>query len=142
MIFRDVGLRGRFCALCLLLLLGALPASAQNLPDSFQILLQKQMNVSDANLASLERGAAVTKLLKTGAKKEIAALGIVHVNAPGDLFIDKFRNIADFKKSTGVLQSGKFSNPPRLADLKGLTLDPGCLEVVKNCKTGDCDMKM
>jgi hypothetical protein len=142
MTFRDVALRGRFCALCLLLLLGALPASAQNLPDSFQILLQKQLSISDANLASLERGVAVTKLLKTTAKKEIAALGIVRVNAPGDLFIDKFRNIADFKKSAAVLQIGKFSNPPRLADLKGLSLDPGCLEALKNCKTGDCDIKM
>jgi hypothetical protein len=104
--------------------------------------LQKQLNVSDANLVSLERGEVVTKLLKTKANKEVAALGIVRVNAPGDLFLDKFRNIADFKKSAAVLQIGKFSNPPRLADLKGLTLDPCCLEAIKNCKTGDCDMKM
>lgn len=142
MSFRALALPCRFCAIWLLLLSGALPAKAQNLPERFQNLLRKQMNVSEANLASLERGEAVTKLLKTSAKKETAALGIVRVNAPGDIFIDKFRDTADFKKSAAVLQIGKFSNPPRLADLNGLTLDPSCLEAIKNCKIGDCDMKM
>ena len=140
--FRAVALPRRFCVIWLLLLLGVLPARAQNLPERFQNLLQKQMNVSEANLASLERGEAVTKLLKTGAKKEIAALGVMRVDAPGDLFIGKFRDIVDFKKSAAVLQIGKFGDPPRLADLNDLTLDPCCLEAIKNCKTGDCDMKM
>lgn len=140
--FRAATLPGRFYALWLPILLGALSTGAQNLPDRFKNLLQTQMNVSEATLASLERGEAVTKLLKTRAKKEIAALGILRVNAPCDLFIDRFRDIADFKKSATVLQIGKFSNPPSLADLNGLTLDPCCLEAIKNCKSGDCDMKM
>ncbi len=140
--FRAVVLSRRFCAIWLLFLIGALPAGAQNLPEKFQNLLQTQMNISEANLASLERGEAVTKLLKTRAKKEIAAFGILRVNAPGDLFIEKFRDIADFKKSATVLQIGKFSNPPSLADLNGLTLDPCCLEAIRNCTSGDCDMKM
>ena len=140
--FRAVVLPRRFCTLWLLLLLGAFPARAQNLPERFQNLLQKQMDITEAHLASLEQGQAITRLLKSGAKKEVAALGIVRVNAPGDLFLNKFRNIADFKKSAAVLQIGKFSNPPRLADLDGLTLDPCCLEAIKTCKTGACDMKM
>ena len=140
--FRAIALPHRFCAIGLLPLLGALAASAQNLPERFQNLLQNQMNVSEANLVSLERGEAVTKLLQTRARKEIAALGIVRVHAPGDLFIDKFSDIAEFKKSAAVLQIGKFSNPPRLADLNGCTLDPCCLEAIKYCKSGACDMKM
>lgn len=139
--FRAVALLPRFC-IWLVLLIGAFTASAQNLPERFQDLLRKQMNVSEANLASLEHGEAVTKLLKTPAKKEIAALGIVRVNATADLFVNKFREIADFKKSAAVLQIGKFSNPPRLTDLRGLTLDPCCLEAIKYCQIGDCDMKM
>ena len=83
--FRAVALPRRFCAIWLLFLLGTLTARAQNLPENFQNLLQKQMNVSAANLASLERGEAITKLLKTKAKKEVAALGIVRVKAPADV---------------------------------------------------------
>jgi hypothetical protein len=41
-----------------------------------------------------------------------------------------------------VAQIGKFSNPPRLEDLKSLTLDPCCLSAIKNCETGDCDTQM
>jgi hypothetical protein len=126
----------------MLLSLGILPAKAQNLPDRFQNLLQKQLNVSEANLLSLERGEPLTKLLPTKVKKEVAAIGIVRVNAPSELFLNKFRNIAEFKKSAAVLQIGKFSNPPRLADLKELTLDACCLEAIKNCTIGNCDMKL
>ena len=142
MSFRAEALPRRVFAIWLLFLLAALPVRAQNLPERLQNLLQNQMNVTEANLASLERGEVITRLLKTKAKKEVAALGIVRVNAPGALFVDKFRDIAAFKRSPAVLQIGKFSNPPRLADLKGLTLDPCCLETLTKCKTGDCDIKV
>jgi hypothetical protein len=133
---------GRFSAVSLFLLLCALPTRAQNLPGWFQELLQKQINVTQDNLAGLERGGAVTRMLKTREKKEVAALGLVRVDISGDLFVEKFRDIVNFKKSAAVLQIGKFSIAPRLEDLKDLTLDPCCLKAIKNCEPGKCGMKM
>ena len=142
MYYCFAGLFGRFCVVSLFLLLCALPTSAQNLPGWFQELLQKQINVTEDNLARLERGEAVARILRTNDKKEVAALGLVCVNASGDLFVEKFRDIVNFKKSAAVLQIGKFSQVPRLEDLKDLTLDPCCLKAIKNCETGKCGMKM
>ncbi len=142
MYFRIAALSARLCSVSLLLSLCALPTRAQNLPEWFQQLLQKHIQVTAEDIAGLERGEAIARVLKTTVKKEIAAVGIVRVDTSGDAFIEKFRDIAEFKKSPSVEQIGKFSNPPRLEDLKGLTLDPCCLNAIKSCETGECDMQM
>ena len=142
MYYCFAALFSRFSSVSLFLLLFALPTGAQNLPERFQELLQKQINVTEDNLARLERGEAIARILRTKEKKEIAALGLVRVNASRDLFVEIFRDIVNFKKSPAVLQIGKFSKVPRLEDLNGLTLDPCCLKAIKNCETGKCGMKM
>ncbi len=141
MYYRIAALSAGLCAVSLLLFC-ALSARAQNLPERFQQLLQKHIHVTPDDIAGLERGEAIVKVLKTTVKKEIAAAGIVCIDISGDAFIEKFRDIAEFKKSAAVAQIGKLSNPPRLEDLKNLTLDPCCLEAIKKCETGDCDMQM
>lgn len=139
---RTAVLSGLFAVLLLLLLLLAPATRAQDFPGWFQELLQKRLEVTEESLARLERGETVTRVLKTKEKKEIAALGIVRVDVSADLFIHRFRDIVRFKKSSSVLQIGKFSNPPRLEDLNGLTLDPCCLDAIKNCEAGRCTMQM
>lgn len=139
---RSAVLSGRLCAVSLLLLLVAPDTRAQDLPGWFQELLQKRLEVTEESLAGLERGEIVTKVLRTKEKKEIAAAGVVRVDASAEVFIHRFRDIVRFKKSSSVLQVGKFSNPPRLEDLNGLTLAPCCLEAIKNCEPGRSTMQM
>ena len=139
---RVAVLSSRLFAVWLLLLLFVPATKAQDLPGWFQELLQKRLNVTEENLASLEHGETITRVLRTKEKKEIVALGIVRVEASAELFIHGFRDIVDFKKSSSVLQIGKFSNPPRLEDLNGLRLDRCCLDAIKNCEAGKCDMQM
>lgn len=126
----------------LLLLFVAHATSAQELPGWFQELLQERLKVTEEHLANLVHGEPVSKVLRTKEKREIAALGIVRVEASAELFIHGLREIVDFKRSPSVLQIGKFSNPPRLEDLNGLTLDRCCLDAIKNCEAGQCAMQI
>jgi len=126
----------------LLLLFFVHGAMAQELPGWFQELLQERLKVTQENFASLADGEPVTRVLRTREKREISALGIVRVEASAELFIHGLRDIADFKKSSSVLQIGKFSNPPRLEDLNGLTLDRCCLDAIKDCETRQCAMQI
>ena len=139
---RVIMLSSRLFAVWLLLLPFAPATRGQDLPGWFQEFLQERIKLTDENLASLERGDPVTRVLKTKDKKEIAALGIVRVDASAELFVRGLRDIVNFKKSSSVPQIGKFSNPPRLEDLKGLTLDQCCLDAIKNCESGQCSMQM
>ena len=66
----------------------------------------------------------------------------MRLDIPSDFFIEKVRDIVNFKKSDNVLQIGKFSNPPRLEDLADLTLDPVDIEAIRRCRVNSCDVKM
>ncbi|MGH9827864.1 MAG: hypothetical protein ACREDR_31985, partial [Blastocatellia bacterium] len=122
-----------------------LPApSIESLPSSegLRPFLVDQIGFSEDDLNSMETGQTVVRILKAADRSEIAAFGIVRLNASKDLFLQKFRDIVNFKKSPEVVGSGKFSVPPTLRDLRGLEIDPDDIEALKNCQPGDCDVKL
>ncbi len=53
-----------------------------------------------------------------------------------DFFVERVRDIINFKKSENVLQIGNFSNPPRLEDLAELTLDQVDIDAIEECRVG------
>ena len=121
--------------------LQAMPFAQTPLPEP-QTFLRKQLAVTTAELGALETGQIIVRLPKTSETREVAALAIMRLDIPADFFIERVRDIVNFKKSDNVLQIGKFSNPPGLEDLAGLTLDPVDIEAVRRCKVNSCDVKM
>ncbi len=133
-LLRKIGARALVC----LLALGPAVLGAVEEPHAF---LQKHVGFSKSDLSALERGEPVAKVLDAKEPTEIEAFGAIGVNVPMELFVEKIRGIADFKKSKEVLQIGKFHNPPCLEDLEALTLDPDEILLLKNCIVGSCKMK-
>jgi hypothetical protein len=56
--------------------------------------------------------------------------------------VERYRDVVSFEKGTGVLQVGRFSEPPRVEDVSSLTVDQGDIEEVQKCQPGDCAIKM
>ena len=108
-------------------------------PESF---LRRGVGVTSYELGNLEKGEIVVKLPRTPEVREVAVFAIMRMDVPADFFIDKVRDIVTFKKSENVLQIGKFSDPPKLEDLAGLTLDPVDIEGIKRCRVNRCEVKM
>ncbi len=130
-----------FC-FCLLLVLFPRDNSATELPGDARAFLKKYWKLTDAEIKSTESGDVVAKTLSTKRSSEIAVLGIVRLNAAPELLVKKFQDIVTFKKSESVLQIGKFSSEPAIADLKSLTLDQSDLDSLRRCKAGDCALKL
>jgi len=107
-----------------------------------QTFLRKQLGFTTQDLGKLENGQILVTLPKTPETREVAAFAIMRLDVPADFFLDKVRDIVTFKNSDNVLQIGKFSNPPRLADLAGLTLDSVDIEALRRCRVTNCDVKM
>jgi hypothetical protein len=116
-----------------------LAQSAEPEPDTF---LRKQLAFSSHELSTLEKRQIIVELPKTPQAREIAFFAIMRLDVPGDFLIARMRDIINFKKSDNVLQIGKFSNPPRLEDLAGLTLDQVDIDAIKRCRVKSCDLKM
>ena len=130
------------CAALALIAFAIAPGRAQDPPREPEAFLRKYIHFSDSELTAVQRGEVVTKLVDTANKRELAIFGVVRLAVPKDYFVTKVRDIVWYKQNTGVLQIGKFSDPPQLGDLAGLTIDAGDLKALKTCKVGSCGVRM
>jgi hypothetical protein len=84
----------------------------------------------------------VAKILATSSPIEVAILGAIRVNTTAEGFLQKYRDIAAFKKSKEVIQIGKFGDPPRREDIQALVIDLPEANSLKDCAVGSCSMKL
>jgi hypothetical protein len=102
----------------------------------------RQVGLPEAELSKAEAGRVVAKGLPTKEQREVAVAGLAYVQAPLDDFVTAFRDIASFKRSENVLEIAQFSDPPRMEDTSGLTLEPDDIDALRTCKVGDCDLRL
>jgi hypothetical protein len=126
-------------ALALVLPSTAVGGAGDREPHAF---LQRHAAFAGADLEDLDGGSVVTKTLDPSDPREVAVLGVARVAVPGAYFLARVRDIARFKRGDAVLQIGKFSAKPRLADLAGLKLEPADLKALEKCEVGDCGMRL
>ena len=128
--------------LCLLYLFWPPSLEAQPAVEELRPFLVKYAHFSRADFANLDRGRAVAKALDSTHPAELAVVGVVRLNVPSMFFLERFRDIAAFKKSEEVLQIGKFQMPPRPVDIEALTLDSDDLDALRKCKPGNCGLRL
>ena len=97
--------------------------------------------VSVDDRRQLDRGEAIARVV-SGSDREIAVFAAVRVDIDGDRLVAWTRHIAELKKSPYVLAIGRFSAPPRIEDLEGLTLEDEDLSAIRRCRPGDCGLKL
>jgi len=125
------------CAMVALCFSAALAATA---PDPFA-WLQPAVTIDGASRTRLDRGEAVVKVLPA-ADGEIGIFMAARLNAEAEMLAGWVNAIARLKKSPYVLMVRRFSNPPGLDDLNGLTLDDGDLDAIRDCRPGNCALKL
>jgi hypothetical protein len=115
--------------------------SAQEQPA--RLFLRKTVGLSDAQVAAVEAGQVVTKQLPASDKPEIVAFGAVRLRGDRAAFVRQLRrDLGGAKRGGSILEIGRFSDPPSVADLASLTLDDGDFEAAQKCKPGDCAIKL
>ena len=73
---------------------------------------------------------------------EVATLGIVRIKAAPAIYVERLVDIVNFKRTGGVLQVGTFSSPPQPADVAALTVDERDLKRLRDCRVGDCGIRL
>jgi hypothetical protein len=110
-------------------------------PDDPFVFWRASVVVTDADRRQLDRGEPLARILP-GHGKEIAVFAALPANVDGDRLVAWVRQIADLKKSAYVQAIARFSDPPRLEDLAGLTLDDRDLTAIPQCEPGACGLKL
>jgi hypothetical protein len=125
---------------CLLVVLAPVVAPAQEPPP--RPFLRKVVQLDDAQLAAIEKGEVVTKILPTTDKPEIAAFGIVKTAGTVDQLLTLAVDVQKFRQVPQIPEMGYFSSPATLENLKGLDHPPDDINALKKCKPGSCDVKL
>jgi hypothetical protein len=124
-------------AIVALFLPAALAATA---PDPFG-WLQPAVTIDGAARSRLDRGEVIVRVLPAS-DGEIGIFAAAQLNADAERLAGWVNAIARLKKSPYVLMARRFSDPPGLDDLEGLTLDEGDLAAIRDCRPGNCELKL
>lgn len=122
--------------------IAAVPAIAQTTAVDFRKFLTDKAGFSVEDLDVVDKGEIVVKMLPVTDKQEVAVLGIVRVNISGDLGSDAFAESLSQRKDSSFKGGGKFSSPPRAADLKDLKNEDRDFKELQKCVVGKCDLNL
>jgi hypothetical protein len=110
-------------------------------PDLRKALTERTAFSAD-QIAALERGEMVIKLIPSNDRREVAVSGVLALPSDPETALKAFQLSASQLKQESILQSGKFSNPPRVDDLESLMLSDRDIVDLKMCTVGDCKLKL
>jgi hypothetical protein len=96
---------------------------AQTSIEEFRTVLDDKAGFTADDFSTLERGEMVIKLLPV-IKREVAVCGVVRLQAPARVIAKAFQDNMTQQNGKSILATGKFSNPPTLADLETDAREP------------------
>ena len=126
----------RTVLLCATLVTASAAATATSDPIALLALLGDSVGRSTAAAG----GAVLTIVPARG--RDLAVYGVVRTTAAPDRLVAWTRAIEQLYQGRYVPALGRFSDPPQLADLAGLTLDEEDLNDLRACRPGDCGVKL
>jgi hypothetical protein len=105
-------------------------------------LIENRLEIGDEEWKAIESGEPLVRIRPGSVESETRLLGVVKIQGSPDEFVERYRDIVEFEKGAGVLQIGRFSEPPQLADVASLTIDADDIEDLEECRPGDCAIKL
>src|SRR5262245_57463859 len=114
--------------LCASISLAPRSSLGQGSVEDFHNILREKLAFDESDLAALQGGHTVVKLLPIQDKKEVAIAGSVGLQVRAQAFLESFRETMATKSNPAILEIGRFSNQPTLHDLNDLSFDKGDIE--------------
>jgi hypothetical protein len=122
-------------------LLTLLAAPTSDIDLDVRRVMTQYLRFSISELSDLQNGKLVKHSNDTNAPGELAVAGGVRVHATKERFLDRMRDIVQFKRGPDIVEIGRFSNPPVPQDLAALSIDKDDFDV-RTCRVGDCDVRL
>ena len=112
------------------------------LPPSLSGYVSKYVKLTQAEQAALAAGQPATRLLDADPAHEVAVFGAVWVAAPVAEYIAAARDVERFESGGAFRVTKKISSPPRLEDFAALTIPEDDAADLRQCKVGQCEIKL
>lgn len=147
--YLDFRLRGRPAVLwglalplTLLLLSGLLNAQEDSLETRLDSFLRTRMDFTDKESQRVFQGEIVVKAVAAANNSEVIVASIGRISVPKSFFIEHYGKTIEPLELHSSVRGRLFSEPPQLSDLDGLSLSMTVLQALKDCRIGDCNIKL
>ena len=110
--------------------------------DDVRSYVKTSFNMTEADLARVDRTHVVTRTLPANDPREIGTLGVVRLPIQPAAYVERIADITRFKKDEAVLQIGVFGSTPTLQDIASLTLDDADIRNLRDCQVGHCGLRL
>ena len=124
------------------LLGGAAALRAQAAMPTLAQYLTQSIGLSTGEVAAIENLEPVVKSLDTRQDREVSIFGIIVTAASRDAVLRHVREHTAWLRTPTRTRLGVFSEPPRLADLQNVRIDPGIIDELRKCQPGSCAVKL
>jgi hypothetical protein len=105
-------------------------------------LLAERLAVPAAEVARMQAGEAVAWTLEPNAPNEVGGAGVVRPTGDMRRLVAWFRDIEAFMRAAGTENVGVIHSPATPADFARLNLDDADFSELRNCRPGNCDVRM
>lgn len=125
-------------------LLGAMavaPAQGQA-PAQLVTFLHQSIGLDSAQLALVERGEGFVRVLETKDRRDVALFGIITTAVARDAYITRVRDFRNSLAAPSRTHFGIFSDPATAADVAAVTISMRDVGDMKDCRPGDCVVKL
>jgi len=111
-------------------------------PDEPYKFFREFVALNEEQISAIRSGKAVAKAIESPTPDEVYVFGSVYVEATPDSYLKFASDIDALRKLPSYLAIQSFSDPPKLSDLEGFTLEEQDITELKNCKTEHCQLQL
>src|ERR1700746_2987055 len=123
----------------LLLLPSVIKADSLDEPYKF---FREFAGLNEQQIAAIRAGKSVAKVIGSPTPDEVYVFGSVYVEATPESYLKLASDIDALRKLPSYLAIQSFSDPPKLSDLEGFTLNGQDITELKNCRIGHCQLQL
>jgi hypothetical protein len=103
--------------------------------------LLREIGFSTEEIQKIDQGEVVVNSLDPEAP-EVALVVAATIHISPAFYLERFRDITSFKRTSEVLQIGRVSATPSVRDFAPLTLEIDDVKDLRRCRVDDCDVKL
>src|ERR1700739_634552 len=103
---------------------------------------REYVGLNDEQIKRIRRRKAIAQILDSPTRDEVYVFGSVYVNSTPERYLKFASDIDALRKVPNYLAIQKFSDPPKLSDLEGFTLEEEDIKELKKCEPGHCEIQL
>ena len=100
------------------------------------------LGLTSQQIAAIDAGRPVAKVLSWGGPSEVYVFGAVHVDGSPETYLEAARDVGRLSGTPGYQGIGEIREDATVADLSALAFDPDDVKALKNCREGSCDVQL